>query len=191
MAEWASLKPKQGLRRERLTLEGHFWPFVLGMLIARGSIMGLYPFGIAFGSALMLYGRKGTLMGLLGVAIGAGTLVLKDLFTALEILLILLVLSLIVPRLRGSKRESLYLGLVVTLVTGCVSLIAIGLSQRETSQVLEAVISSVVNGGLAVVIWYAWRCQGVLMSGNFTREQGIAWLAVLLGVVSGLQGIVI
>ncbi|MEL1134814.1 SpoIIE family protein phosphatase [Desulfitobacterium sp. THU1] len=189
MAEWATLKPKQGLRKERLTLEGHFWPFILGLLIARGSIMELYPFGIGFGAALMLYGRKGTIMGLLGVTAGVASLFIEDLAASLQILLTLLVLSLFVPRLRGSKREGLYLGLVVALVAGCVAFIVMRIGQPEVMIGAKAALFGLLNGGLAVVFWYAWRYQDAIWRGSFTREQGMAWLFVLIGVISGLQGI--
>lgn len=190
MAEWATLKPKQGLRKDKLTLEGHFWPFLLGLLIARGSILGLYPFGIGFGAALMLHGRKGTIMGLLGVTAGVTSLFLSDLASALEILLTLLILSLFVPRLRGNKREGLYLGLSTALVAGCVAFGVMSFGQPEVMMGVKAGVLSILNGGLAVVFWFALRYQDAIWRGSFTREQGIAWLVILIGVLSGLQGVV-
>ncbi|WP_018211834.1 SpoIIE family protein phosphatase [Desulfitobacterium hafniense] len=189
MAEWATLKTKQGLRKEKLTLEGHFWPFLLGLLIARGSILGLYPFGIAFGAALMLHGRKGTMMGLLGVTAGVSSLFLKDLASGLQILLTLLILSLFVPRLRGNKRESLYLGISTALVTGCVALAVLSFGQFEVPLGMKAAVLGILNGGLAVVFWFALRYQDAVWRGNFTREQGMAWLLILIGVLSGLHGV--
>lgn len=189
MAEWATLKPKHGLRREKITLEGHLWPFVLGGLIARGSILGLYPFGIGFGAALMLNGRKGTIMGLLGVAVGVSSLVLKDLPAVLQTLLTLLILSLSIPYLRGRKREGIYLGVVTALVTGAVSFIALNFANPDLMIGIKAALLSILNGGFAIIFWYALRHQEALWRGSFTREQGIAWLVILIGVLSGLQGV--
>jgi stage II sporulation protein E len=189
MAEWASLKPKQGLRKEKITLEGHLWPFVLGSLISRGSILGLYPFGIGFGAALIFNGRKGSIMGLLGVAIGLFSLVLQDLPAVLQALLILIILSIFLPYLRGRKWEGVYLGLTSTLVTAIVSFIALSFANFDFVMGTKAVLLSILNGGLAIIFWYALRHQEALWKGNFTQEQGIAWLIILIGVLSGLQGI--
>jgi stage II sporulation protein E len=188
MAEWATLKPKHGLRREKITLEG-LWPFILGGLIARGSILGLYPFGIGFGAALLLTGRKGTVMGLFGVAMGLSSLIVEDLPAVLQSLLILLMLSLSLTYFRGKKREGVYLGVVTTLVTGLVSFIALSFAKPDLMLVLKAVLLSILNGGFAVIFWYALRHQEALWRGSFSREQGMAWLIILVGVLSGLQGV--
>lgn len=191
MAEWTTLKPKQGLRRERLTLEGHFWPFFLGLLIARGSMLGYYPFAIGFGAALMLYGRKGTILGLMGVLLGTSSLFMEDLPSVLQILLTLLILSLVVPRIRGKKREGLILFLAVTMVTGVIAFLAMGWGNWELLLSWQLLVFSLLNGALSIVFWYALCHQEPLWSGNFTREQGIAWLVILVAVVSGLQGVIL
>ncbi len=189
MAEWATLKPKHGLRREKITLEGHLWPFILGGLIARGSILGLYPFAIGFGAALMLNGRKGTFMGLLGVIVGLSSLILVDLPAALQMVLTLIMLSLSLPYLRGRKREGIYLGLLTALITGVVSCITLSFAKPDITLVMAAALLSILNGSLSIIFWYALRHQEALWRGNFTREQGIAWLLILIGVLSGLQGV--
>lgn len=189
MAEWATLKPKHGLRREKITFEGHLWPFILGGLIARGSILGLYPFGIGFGAALLLIRRKGTVMGLLGVTLGLSSLILEDLPAVLQSMLTILILSISIPYLRGRNREGVYLGVLTTLVTGVVSIIALSFANLDLLIGMKAVLLSILNGGLAVVFWYALRHQEVLWRGDFSKEQGIAWLIILIGVLSGLQGI--
>lgn len=189
MAEWATLKPKQGLRRERISIEGHLWPFILGGMIARGSILGLYPFGIGFGAALLLNGRKGTIMGILGVIVGLATLVVQDLMAVLQMLLTLIILSLIIPYLRGRKREGIYLGLLTAAVTGVVALVSYSFARPDVMTAIRAGLLSIMNGGFAIVFWYALRHQEALLKGSFTREQGMAWLVILTGVVSGLHGL--
>ena len=69
MAEWTTLKLDQGLR-SRISIESTFLPLLLGGLLARGSILGFHPFGVAFGAALLMRGESGAIFGILGILIG-------------------------------------------------------------------------------------------------------------------------
>lgn len=190
MAEWASLKPKHGLRKDKLALEGHLvWQILLGGLVARGSILDLYPFGIGFGAALLLNGQRGTALGLIGVALGATSLILGDLTGTLKTLLILAILILTVPYLRGKKWEGAYLGILTALVTGVVSFAVLSFSHPDLELMMRTLLLSLFSGALAVVIWFALHNQEALWRGSFTREQGTAWLVLLVGALSGLQGV--
>ncbi|AHF05731.1 SpoIIE family protein phosphatase [Desulfitobacterium metallireducens] len=189
MAEWASLKAN-GLRRDKLAWGGQLvWQTLLGCLVARGSILEVYPFGIAFGAALLLNGQKGVSLGLIGVALGTLSLVFNDLVGTLQILLILTSLILIVPILRGKKREGAYLGIITALVCGVISYLILSLSQSNLEMGMKSVLLSLFSGALAVVFWFALRNQEALWRGEFTREQGTAWLVLLVGIISGLQGV--
>lgn len=190
MAEWASLKPKQGLRKDKLALEGHFvWQFFLGCLVARGSILDLYPFGIAFGAALLLNWGQGTLLGLFGVLLGVASLILEDLTATLHTLLVLAILILVLPALRGRKWEGVYLGSITAVTCGVVSFIVLSFSHPNLDLAMKALLLSLLSGALAVIFWFALQNQEALWRGNFTREQGTAWLALLIGALSGLQGV--
>lgn len=189
MAEWASLKAS-GLRRDKLAWGGQLvWQTLFGCLVARGSILEVYPFGIAFGAALLLNGQKGVSLGLIGVALGTLSLVLGDLVGTLQTLLILTSLILIVPALRGKKREGAYLGITTALVCGVISYLILSLSQPNLEMGMKSILLSLFSGALAVVFWFALRNQEALWRGEFTREQGTAWLVLLVGAISGLQGV--
>ncbi|EGW42033.1 SpoIIE family protein phosphatase, partial [Desulfosporosinus sp. OT] len=50
-------------------------------------------------------------------------------------------------------------------------------------------LHSVLAGGFAIIFWFAMGHQEAIWRGEFQREQGIAWLFILIGVISGLQGV--
>lgn len=190
MAEWASLKPKHGLRKDKIALEGYLiWQFFLGGLVARGSILDLYPFGVAFGAALLLNSGRGMLLGLSGVVLGVMSMLLADLTSTLQTLLVLAVLILAVPALRGKKWEGVYLGVITALTSGVVSFIVLSFSHPNLDMAMKALLLSLLSGALAVIFWFALQNQEALRRGNFTREQGTAWLALLIGTLSGLHGV--
>lgn len=190
MAEWASLKPNHGLRRDKLAWGGQLvWQTLLGCLIARGSILEVYPFGIAFGAALLLTGQKGISLGLFGVVLGTLSLILSDFVGTLQALLVLTILILVVPALRGKKREAVYLGVTTTFICGGVSFLVLSLSQTNPEMGMRSLLLSLFAGALAIVFWFALRNLDALWRGEFTREQGTAWLVLLVGVLSGLQGV--
>lgn len=193
MAEWASLKTNHGLRRDKLAWGGQMvWQTLLGCLVARGNILEVYPFGIAFGAALLLSGQKGRTLGLIGVALGTLSLIFSDLIGTLQTLLILTLLILGVPVLRGKKREGAYLGIMTALVCGGVSILIVSLmslSQPNLEMGMKSLLLSLLAGALAVVFWFAFRNQEALWRGEFSREQATAWLVLLVGALSGLQGV--
>ncbi|HVJ50482.1 SpoIIE family protein phosphatase [Desulfitobacterium sp.] len=190
MAEWASLKPNHGLRRDKLVWGGQLvWQTLLGCLVARGNILEVYPFGIAFGAALLLNGQRGASLGLIGVALGTMSLVLGDLVGTLQTLLVLTILSLTVPTLRGKKREGAYLGIITALACGVISFLVLSFSHPDLEMGIKGLLLSLFAGALAIIFWFALRNQEALWRGNFTREQGTVWLLLLVGVISGLQGV--
>lgn len=105
MAEWATLKLDQGLR-SRISIESAFLPLILGGVLARGSIFGLHPFGVAFGAALILRGEKGFPFGLLGILMGM--ISLNDISFTLQGVAMLAALMVIVPSLRKKKHQGIF-----------------------------------------------------------------------------------
>ncbi len=186
MAEWATLKLDQGLRN-RISIERAFLPLVLGGLLARGSILGLHPFGIAFGAALILRGEKGFSFGLLGILIGL--ISLNDVSFTLQGVAMLAALMLFLPSLRKKKHQGIYLVALTSLITVLVSSLAISLSTPNLYAFLTVVLYGVLSGGCAIIFWFALGHQEAIWRGEFQREQGIAWLLILIGVISGLQGV--
>ena len=186
MAEWATLKLDQGLR-SRVSIEGTFLPLVLGGLLARGSIVGLHPFGVAFGAALLLRGESGFFFGLLGILIGV--ISLQDVPFALEVMVMLAALKVILPSIRKKKHEGIYLVILTGLMVALTSSLALSLAKPDLYDFLMIGLQSVLAGGFSIIFWFAMGHQEAIWRGEFQREQGIAWLLILIGVISGLQGV--
>lgn len=188
MAEWTTLKLEQGLRG-RISIESAFLPLFLGVLLARGGMFGLQPFGIAFGAALLMRKESGALFGILGVLIGI--ISLGDFLGALEVMVILFVLAMTLPFLRRKKNGLLYSVILTGCVTAIVTSLSLTLTNMDTYAFLTAGLCSVCVGGGALIFWYALSHQEAIWRGEFQREQGMAWLFILIGVLSGLQGVVV
>ncbi|TGE34088.1 SpoIIE family protein phosphatase [Desulfosporosinus sp. Sb-LF] len=186
MTEWATLKLDQGLR-SRISIENSFFPLILGGLLARGSILGLHPFGVAFGAALLLRGEGGLSFGLLGIVIGV--LSLKDVSFSLQVVAILATLTVILPSVRKKRHEGIYLVILTGLMVALISSIATSLANPNLYTFLIIGLNSILVGGFAIVFWFALSHQEAIWRGQFQREQGIVWLLILIGVISGLQGV--
>ncbi|GAB6156180.1 SpoIIE family protein phosphatase [Desulfosporosinus burensis] len=186
MAEWATLKMDRSLG-SRISVEGMLFPLVLGGLLARGSILGLHPFGVAFGAALILRRDKGFPFGLLGILIGV--ISLKDLSFALQVVFILGALLVSLPSIRKKKSQGTYLVILTGLMAAIISGFAVSLVKPGLYAFLSVGLYSVLSGGFAIIFWFALSHQEAIWSGEFQREQGIAWLFILIGLISGLQGV--
>lgn len=187
MAEWATLKAGHSLRQERNFFSNALVPLILGAILARGSVLGVHPFGVAFGAALILRGRKGFQLGLLGVV--AGELSLRDPVAALQVLLILGALTVVFPKIRENKREGFYLAALTALAAALVAAVALSFSDPDPLALLAVGLYSVLSGGIAVVFWFALTHQEAVWRGEFKGEQGVAWLLILIGALSGLNGL--
>jgi len=186
MAEWATLKLDQDIR-SRISIESTFLPLVLGGLLARGSILGLHPFGVAFGAALLMRGEIGFPFGLLGILIGVVSL--KDVSFAGQVLVILAALAMILPAMRKKKHQGISLVILTGLIVGLISFLALSLAKQDQYVFFTIGLHSVLAGGFAIIFWFALCHQEAVWRGEFQREQGIAWLFILIGVISGLQGL--
>lgn len=186
MAEWATLKLNQGLR-SRISIESTFLPLVLGGLLARGSILGLHPFGVAFGAALLLRGASGSSFGLLGILIGVVSL--KDISFAGQVMVMLASLAVFLPALRKKKHEGIFLVVLTGLTVALISSLALSFGKPVLLAFFTIGLNSVLAGGFAIIFWFALCHQEAVWRGEFQREQGIAWLFILIGVISGLQSV--
>jgi stage II sporulation protein E len=191
MAEWATLKVNQGLR-SRISMESTFLPLLLGGFLSRGTILGLHPFGIALGAAMILTGERGLVFGLLGIILGTislGVTSLKDVSYVIQVAIILSAMSVLLPFIRKKKHEGTYLLIFTSLLSALVSSLAISLSRPDVYAFFLVALQSVLVGGFAIIIWFALGHKEAIWSGEFEREQGIAWLLILIGIISGLQGV--
>ncbi len=188
MAEWATLKPNRGIRTSRMFGSKAVLSFIFGCLLARGDVLGVHPFGVAYGSALIMRGEKGFLFGLLGVV--AGTLTLGgDLFNSGQIALVLTILTVLLPYLRKRTHLMLYLAVATGLVSALADSLTIGFARPDPMALFAVGLNSLLAAGTAVTFAFALAHQEAVWRGEFTGEQGMAWLLVLIGVVSGLYGI--
>lgn len=188
MATWATLKVNQGLR-SRISIESAFFYMLLGGLLARGNILDLYPFGVAFGAALLVGGESGAVFGIIGILIGVFSL--GDVSFALQVAAVLAALAVIMPLLRKKKHEAVYLAAVTGLLVALVSSLALILERPVPYAYFTVCLQCVLAGGFAIVFRYAMSHQEAIWRGEFQREQGIAWLLVLIGLISGLQGVTV
>lgn len=186
MAEWATLKLDQGLR-SRISIESVVFPLVLGGVLARGSILGLHPFGVAFGAALILSGEKGFPFGIIGILIGM--ISLNDIPFIFQSVATLAILMVTIPLFRKKNNKGMYLIGLTSLAIASVSSLAIGFTDPDLYAFLVTVLQGIISGGFAVIFWYALCHREVIWRGEFQNEQGIAWLFILIGVISGLHGI--
>lgn len=188
MAEWATLKPNQSLRAGRANWTMAVLSLAMGALLARGSALGMYPFGVAYGAALIFRGERFFPFGLLGIL--AGTLSLSgDYLHSLQTALILGALTIVLPYMRKKKRKIFLLGVTTGLVVALVSSLALGFAKPDPLALLSVGLFSLLTAGTTIVFWFALSHQEAVWRGDFPGEQGIAWLLILIGVVSGLQGL--
>jgi stage II sporulation protein E len=188
MADWTTLKVEHGLREGRFSFEKVLLPFVLGGILARGTIMGIHPFGMAFGAALILRGGKGLPLGLLGILLGTISLSINEIIPVLRVILILGALGVGLPLLRKRKWEGIFTALLTGIVAALVFLL-LEFSTPNPSSILSAGLCGILTGGFAVIFRFALLHQDALWRGEFTQEQGIAWLLLLIGFLSGIQGV--
>ncbi|SDG75844.1 SpoIIE family protein phosphatase [Desulfosporosinus hippei] len=186
MAEWATLKLDQGLR-SRISIESAVLPMLLGGVLARGSIFELYPFGVAFGAALILRGEKGFPFGILGILIGMVSL--NDISFVLKSVAVLASLMVILPLVRKKNHEGAYLVAATSVMTALVSFLAITFTDPDPYAFLIVALQGMIVGGCSIIYWFALCHKEVIWKGEFQNEQGIAWLFILIGVISGLQGV--
>ncbi|MDD2234338.1 MAG: SpoIIE family protein phosphatase [Desulfitobacteriaceae bacterium] len=188
MADWTTLKVEHGLREGRFSFEKVILPFILGGILARGSIIGIYPFGIAYGVALILRGGKGLPLGLLGILLGTISLSINEIKPVLGVILVLGALGAVLPLVRKRKWEGIYVafmtGITVTLV-----FLLMEFAKPDLYSILSAGLCGILTGGFAVIFRFALLHQDALWRGEFTQEQGIAWLLLLIGFLSGIQGV--
>lgn len=186
MADWTILQPTQGVRKRPISLDVVV-PFILGLLLARGGVLEVFPFGVAYGAALWFKGGRGLSPGLLGVLVG--TFTLQDYYWLTEVGVLLAALGIILPRVRHNSRERLYLGFLTFMFVMIIAVVAWSLRQPGPLDFPLMLVQGVLTGGLAIIFWFALIHQDAVWRGEFVREQGIAWLMLLIGVLSGLDGI--
>ncbi|MGI6119065.1 MAG: SpoIIE family protein phosphatase [Desulfosporosinus sp.] len=188
MATWATLKVDQGLR-SKVSIESAFFSMLLGGLLARGSILDLHPFGVAFGAALLMGGESWAVFGIIGILLGV--ISLGNVFFTLQVVAVLVTLTIIIPFFRKKKHEGIYLFTMTGLLTAFVSSLAVIPSKPDPYAFFAIGFQCVLAGGFAIIFRYAMCHQEAVWRGEFQREQGIAWLFILITVISGLQGVLV
>ncbi|HWQ73053.1 MAG TPA: SpoIIE family protein phosphatase [Desulfitobacteriaceae bacterium] len=188
MADWTTLKVEHGLREGRFSFVKALLPFILGGILARGSIMGICPFGMAFGAALIIRGGRGLPLGLLGILLGTISLSLNEIIPVLRVILVLGALGVSLPLLRKRKWEGICSALLTGIVVSLVFLL-LEFAKPDPYSILTAGLWGILTGGFALIFQFALLHQDALWRGEFTQEQGIAWLLLLIGFLSGIQGL--
>ncbi|NLP43043.1 MAG: SpoIIE family protein phosphatase [Peptococcaceae bacterium] len=191
MADWATLKMDKTLGKVSGNVGMLLLFPVIGFMLARANVFGLYPFAIAF-SAILAADKKNRnlLMTLIGVILGL--ISVRDLAVSLQVLAAIGFCSLVIPKIKAFKGEGIILPLITALATalsGSIFLAATnGLSQ---SALILVVAQSALAGGFAVIFWCAYLQRECLLKGSFNSEQAMAWFLVLAVCLSGLEGLTI
>jgi stage II sporulation protein E len=188
MADWTTLKVEHGLREGKFSFEKVILPFILGGILARGSIIGIHPFGMAYGVALILRGGRGLPLGLLGILLGTISFSINEIKPVLGVILVLGALGAFLPLVRKRKWEGISVALMTGIIVTLVFLL-MEFAKPNLYSILSAGLGGILTGGFAVIFRYALLHQDALWQGEFTQEQGIAWLLLLIGFLSGIQGI--
>lgn len=190
MAEWATVKSREGLTGYLVPFKAYLLTAILGCLLARANIQGIYPFGIAYAAVLFLNGGKGVFPGLVGIFLGL--LSVQDFHLAVFHLPVLLLFGVFIPCIREKRYEVLLLSLFIGLFTVITGLAWAFFAEGLTAgKIMFAAAQSILAAGFSVILLYALRHKDNLMKGSFSGEQGMAWLIILSVVLSGLQGVII
>jgi len=187
MAEWASLKAEKIIHRFAGRIGNYVLLTLLGCLIARANILGIYPFAIAYIAVLSMEKDKKVIPGLTGIIIGIASVHNYSLF--LEILPCALLCIPIMPKIKNNIGKVFILPLVTALFS-ILPLLILSLTQGLTE---DTIISLVVQGALAAgftaIFFQAFTNKASLMSGNFSGEHGIVWILTISICLSGLQNL--
>jgi len=191
MADWATLKVDKTFSKVSGNVGNLLLFPVLGFLLARANVFGLYPFAIAFSAVLAVDKKyRNLLMALFGVIIGL--ISVRDLAVFIHVLAAILLCSLGIPKIKDAKGENILLPLLAALATflsGSVFLAATdGLNQ---SALILLLAQSALAGGFSLIFWYAYLQRECLFKGSFNSEQAMAWVLVLAVCLSGLEGVTI
>ncbi|MGI6450631.1 MAG: SpoIIE family protein phosphatase [Desulfitobacteriia bacterium] len=190
MAEWAAFKAEKILQRFSESLGMYLFIALLGCMLARANILGIYPFAIAYIGVLALAKDKKVFLGFLGIIVGM--LTVQDLAVAVEVLPAALLCALLIPRIKGRQGEIFLLPLLTALFTAMPGLLILGLKEGIGEETLILLLAqSTLAAGFAVIFLHAFLHKESLLKGSFSNEQGMVWLLILAVCLSGLQGLVL
>lgn len=190
MAEWATLKAEKVLNKFSGSLGTYLLVTVLGFMIGRANILGIYPFAIAYIAVLALDRNKKVLPGIIGIILGISSVLNPSLF--IEVLPGVLLCAIIMPRIKD-RQGKIYLlptlTAVFTLLPGVLTLWLMKVISEE--MIILLAVQSVLAAGFSVIFLYAFSHRDSLLKGSFGSEQGMAWILILSVCLSGLQGLTI
>jgi len=194
MTDWATLKVDKSFDKMTGNVGTLFLFPLLGFMLARANVFGLYPFAIAFCAVLAADKKnKNLIMTLVGVVLGL--ISVRDLAVFTQVAAAIALCSLIVPKindLRREKLESIFLPLITALAaasSGSVYLTATG--GVNQSALILVLAQSVMAGGFSLIFRYAYLQRQCLLKGTFNSEQAMAWVLVLAVCLSGLEGVTV
>lgn len=188
MAEWATFKAEKGIMKFSGSLRIALSITVLGFMLARANILGVYPFAIAFTAALALEKVQKVPLALIGVVLGIVSL--QDLRLLLGVLSSAVLCSILIPRIKDHKGETALLAVLTALFTFLPNLAFLGLygELREENLILLS-SQGALAAGFSVIFLYAFHYRECLFKGSFRGEQAMVWILTLAVCLSGLQGL--
>ncbi|HHV63736.1 MAG TPA: SpoIIE family protein phosphatase [Peptococcaceae bacterium] len=188
MAEWAAFKAEKILQKFSVSLPVCLLIALLGSMLARANILGIYPFAIAYMAVLSLDKDKKVFFGFLGIIIGI--LSIRNLAVIGEVLPACLLCVLLLPRIKGHKAEIFLLPIFTAFCTIFPGLLVLQLTAGIGEEALILLLAqSTLAAGFSVIFFHAFLQKENLLKGSFTSEQGMIWLLILAVCLSGLQGL--
>ncbi len=114
---------------------------------------------------------------------------LNEISFVIQVAVIFAALFVLLPFIRKKKHEGTYLVILTGLIVALISSLAVSLSKPDPYALFLVALQSILAGGFGIIIWFALAHKEAIWRGEFQREQGIAWLLILIGIISGLQGV--
>jgi len=190
MAEWATFKADKILNK----LSGHIGSVLfialLGCMIARANVLGIYPFVTAYIAVLAQDKKKQLLPGFIGVVLGI--ISLQDLALFTEIIPSVLICALVIPLIKERKYQNVLLPILTAFFTILPPLITSWFSQQLGEEVIILqTAQGILAAGFSVIFLYAFLHKDSILKGDFSGEQGMVWILILSVCLSGLQGLMI
>ncbi len=188
MAEWATMKAEKVLNRFSSSIGVYMLLIIVGGLIARANILGIYPFAIAYIAVLSLDSKKKIVPGLIGITLGLSSV--QNISLLAEVLPAALLCGIAISKLKDHKYELYLLPVFTGALTALVGVISIALTVGMKADALIFLLAQcLLAAGFSVIFNYAFARKDSILKGNFSGEQGMAWMLIIAVTLNGLQGL--
>ncbi|MFA6808257.1 MAG: SpoIIE family protein phosphatase [Eubacteriales bacterium] len=187
MAEWASIKIEHGIGKIATIGKSCVLITLFGFLLSRASIAGVFPFGLAFATVLIINQEKKMPFGFIGILLGVISVTnYKLLGIIIPTIILVILFEKIIKNKKGSE---FWMAGMLGLISFIFGVTVMLLENFSAEGVLFIAVQSVVAVAFTIIINYAMHCRENVYKGVFKGDQAFVWLLILAVLLSGLQGI--